>query len=142
MSVENKNTHEELRLLYQVSVTDLEFFKRQQWSATNYALLLYVAVVGVARLFEGDISNPEKLALCTVATVVAILGSYILWVLNKSIDVRKARLTAIRKNFSTTFHSAWSAIEKSEEKLSIYRSLRVVVAVGAVAVWWLVYFKL
>jgi hypothetical protein len=142
MSAENGNTHEELRLLYEVSVTDLEFFKRQQWSVTNYALLLYAAVVGVARLLDGGVSHLEKLVLCFVATGVAILAGYILWVLNNSIDVRKARLAAIRKNFSTTFHSAWSARERDEEALSIYRSLLAVVVIGVTAVWWLVYFKL
>ncbi|MCG6975562.1 MAG: hypothetical protein LJE56_04040 [Acidiferrobacterales bacterium] len=142
MSTENTNTHEELRLLYQVSVTDLEFFKRQQWSVTNYALLLYAAVVGVAQLIDGRASEVEKLVLCLVATVVAVLGNYILSLLNKSIEVRKARLQAVRKSFSTTFHSAWSAIEKSGEKNSIYWSLRVVMVVGAVLVWWLVYLKL
>ena len=142
MSVENSNTHEELRLLYQVSVTDLEFFKRQQWSVTNYALLLYAVVVGVAQLLTGDVSATEKLLLCLVATAVAILGSYILLMLNNSIDVRKARLAAIRKTFSTTFHSAWSAKEKPEEALSIYALLLAVILIGVIAVWWLVYFKL
>jgi hypothetical protein len=142
MSDENASTHEELRLLYQVSVTDLEFFKRQQWSVTNYALLLYAAIIGVARMLDGDVSRLEKLVLCSVATGVAILASYILWVLNNSIDVRKARLASIRKNFSAAFHNAWSAREKEEEALSIYRSLLAIVIIGMTAVWWLVYFKI
>ena len=142
MSGENTDTSEELRLLYDVSVTELEFFKRQQWSVTNYALLLYAGIVGVARLLQGNISNTEKLVLCLVATGVAVLGSYILWVLNNSIDVRKARLSAARKQFSTTFHSAFSAKEKAEEALSINVLLLGVVLVGAIAVWWLVFLKL
>ncbi|KPK11709.1 MAG: hypothetical protein AMJ68_04875 [Acidithiobacillales bacterium SG8_45] len=142
MSGENANTHEELRLLYEVSVKELEFFKRQQWSVTNYALLLYAAVVGVARLLNGNVSGAEKLVFCLVATGVAVLGSYILWVLNNSIVVRKARLSAVRKNFSTTFHSAWTAKEKLEEALSIYGLLMAVVVIGALTVWWLVYLKL
>jgi hypothetical protein len=142
MSAEDANSHEELRLLYQVSVADLEFFKRQQWSVTNYALLLYAAVVGIAKLLNDNGTGFERLVLCLVASVVAIFGIYILFVLNNSIAVRRARLAAIRKSFSTTFHSAWSAMEKSGEKLSIYRSLLTVVIVGALMVWWLMYFEL
>ena len=133
---------EELRLLYDLSVTELEFFKRQQWSVTNYGLLLYAGFVGVAQLLDGKITSLEKLILCLVATGVAILGSYILWVLNNSINVRKARLSAIRQQFSSAFHNAWSAKESAEEALSIYALLLAVILVGAVAVWWLVYFKL
>ena len=142
MSGENANTHEELRLLYEASVDELDFFKRQQWSVTHYALLLYAAVVGVARLLDGNVSGAEKLAFCLVTTGVAVLGSYILWVLNNSIVVRKARLAAVRKNFSTTFHSAWTAKEKPEEALGIYGLLMAVVVIGALTVWWLVYLKL
>lgn len=133
---------EELRLLYQASVTELEFFKRQQWSVTNYALLLYAAIIGVTQLLTENIGQAEKLVLCLVATAVATSGGYILLVLNNSIDVRKARIAMIRKNFSVLFHGAWSAKEKAEEALSVYRLLLAVVIIGAVAVWWLVFFKM
>jgi len=39
---------EELRLLYQVTAADLAYFKSQQWSVTNYTLLLLAGVLGVA----------------------------------------------------------------------------------------------
>ena len=41
MGEPHTQSNEELRLLYQTSVVELEFFKRQQWSVTNYGLLLY-----------------------------------------------------------------------------------------------------
>lgn len=34
---------EELRLLYQVTVSDIAFFKQQQWSISNYALTVEAA---------------------------------------------------------------------------------------------------
>lgn len=142
MITNQEKMNEELRLLYQTSVTELEFFKRQQWSVTNYALLLYAAIVGVAQLLTGNIGNVEKLVLCLVASVVGLLGAYILWVLNNSIDVRKARLDAMHQQLTDTFRKIWSIQEKPEEALSIYVLLLMVIAVGVSAVWWLVYFKM
>jgi len=59
MSDTHKQSNEELRLLYQTSVTELEFFKRQQWSVTNYGLLLYAATVSLARIFDVTICHRE-----------------------------------------------------------------------------------
>ena len=152
MSAKINNSHEELRLLYQTSVADLEFFKRQQWSVTNYALLLYAVIVGIVQVLQGNVSGPEKTVLCLVATVVALLGCYILRVLNSSIVLRRGRLITIRKSFSKDFRAAWSAMknegetektaEEEEKKYFIYRSLQAVVIAGAITVWWLVCLKL
>lgn len=142
MSKTTEQSNEEMRLLYQTSVTELEFFKRQQWSVTNYALLLYAAIVGVAQLLAGNIDRTEKLVLCLVASVVGMLGAYILWVLNNSIEVRKSRLEAIHDHFSESFRKVWSIEEKPEEALSIYVLLLLVVVVGMSATWWLVFFKM
>lgn len=140
--MDQNNSNEELRLLYQTSVAELEFFKRQQWSVTNYALLLYAAIVGVMQLLTGNIGSVEKLSLCLIASVVGLLGAYILWVLNNSIDVRKARLDAMHSHFTDSFRKVWSIQEKPEEALSIYVLLLIIIAVGVSAVWWLVYFKM
>lgn len=45
---ENESEKSDLRLLYQISVNDIALFKQQQWRATNYAVLSYVAVVAAA----------------------------------------------------------------------------------------------
>jgi hypothetical protein len=142
MGENQEQQKEELQLLYQTSITELEFFKRQQWSVTNYALLLYAAIVGVAQLLQGNVSAMEKLVLCLVATTVGLLGAYILWVLNNSIDVRKARLVEIHQHFSDNFRQIRAVQEKPEEALSIYVLLLMVVSIGVCVVRWLVYLKI
>lgn len=142
MSDSHEQSNEELRLLYQTSVTELEFFKRQQWSVTNYALLLYAAIVGITRLLDGDVSSLEKLVLCLVATIVATLGVYILFVLNNSIDIRRARLAAIRTEFTALYQSAWVAKEKDDKIFRVFSLLILVKLIGVVTVWWLVFFKM
>ncbi|MFV1997848.1 MAG: hypothetical protein ACC641_07525 [Acidiferrobacterales bacterium] len=142
MSDSREQANEELRLLYQTSVTELEFFKRQQWSVTNYGLLLYAAIVSLARLFDSGMSSAERWVLCLVATATGFASIYILKVLNNSIDVRKARLGVIREQFGPEFHHAWNSRIKEEETLSIYRLLLMIMVFGAGAVWWLVIFKI
>jgi|KBSMisStandDraft_5_1062788.scaffolds.fasta_scaffold03142_11 hypothetical protein len=51
-TVPDKGEDQELRLLYEVSVADLAFFRQQQWSIANYALLLYAALVGAVKLLQ------------------------------------------------------------------------------------------
>lgn len=135
-------TQNDLHLLYQVSTSDLEYFKRQQWNVANYALLLYAGMVGIAKLLGKGVTGSERLVLCSAATVTAVAAIYILTVLNNSIDVRKARMEAVRERLSQGFRDAWATGDKHEEALSVYRLLLVVVASGACVVWWLVYFRL
>ena len=78
MGEPHTQSNEELRLLYQTSVVELEFFKRQQWSVTNYGLLLYAAIVSVPRFFDNGISDAERWVLCLVATTIGVAGIYIL----------------------------------------------------------------
>jgi hypothetical protein len=139
---DDATTREDLHLLYQVSTADLEYFKRQQWNVTNYALLLYAGMIGIVTLLGGSVGGGERLLLCSAATVTAVAAFYILKVLNNSIDVRKARLEAVRERLSQPFRDAWAVGTKPEEALSVYRLLLVVVATGACVVWWLVYFRL
>lgn len=56
----------ELRLLYQDSIAELEFFKRQQWSVTHSASLFYAAIAGIAQLLTGNIGSGDKRVLCLV----------------------------------------------------------------------------
>ena len=44
----NERDREELRLLYNVSASDIASFKQQQWSVTNHALALHAAFLFVA----------------------------------------------------------------------------------------------
>lgn len=43
---------EELRLLYQVSVSDIAFFKQQKWWGINYILAIFAAILFIAYQFS------------------------------------------------------------------------------------------
>lgn len=46
----NVDDDEDFRLLYSSCVTELIAFKSQQWSVTNYSVLLYAAIGSVSKL--------------------------------------------------------------------------------------------
>ena len=59
---------EAVKIHYKATVDNLLFLKRQQWTITNYALILYAAVIALAR----ETSRGEKQAL----TILMIGGCW------------------------------------------------------------------
>jgi uncharacterized membrane protein len=47
-----KTLPEQLRLLYSSCVAEIAGFKGQQWKTTNNALLVYAAIVSIAKTIE------------------------------------------------------------------------------------------
>jgi hypothetical protein len=132
-----KPDHEELRLLYQVTVSDLTYFKTQQWSVTNYSLLLYAGLVGVAQMLKPNLQASDRTLLVIIVAFVLIAALVVLYKLQASIVVRQARLDAVREQFTDEFHVAWAAEKKGAERLHAIFFLRVAVIGGACLVFWL-----
>lgn len=138
---ESRKEDDELRLLYQVTVQDLAFFKQQQWSVTNYGLLLYAAIVGIPQIPNAGVTPCERLVLCLLATALAAGGAYLLYKLERSIKARRDRLSKIRRLFTKAFCLAWRSKYKDPDAPTTSILLGAILIVGAGAVWWLVYFK-
>lgn len=132
--------HEELKLLYQVSVSDLAFFKKQQWNVANYTLLLYAALVGIAQLLRPSSTCYAELLISLLATVVFVVAVWVLWQLKRSIEVRRERLRKIRADFTERFNKAWQSDKITNDALILFVVLIGVLAIGLFFVWWLVYF--
>lgn len=123
----NRHEHEELRLLYDVSVKDIEFFKKQQWLVTYYGVLVYGTLVALAK-----ISSPGKWTLCAGAISAWLLCAVLLAALEHSIGVRRDRLAAIRGKFSRAFNRAWEAGKKEKEYYIVLSCMLFALTVGAV----------
>ena len=106
----NETHHEELKLLYEISVKDIEFFKRQQWLITYYCMLAFGALVGLAKF-----GAAPRWALISSLIVVGLFAMVVLAALEYSIEVRRARLKAVRNQFTTMFNEAWQAKKKEKE---------------------------
>ena len=132
--------HDELVLLYTVSVKDIAFFKKQQWVATNYAIALYVAVIAIASHILGTLTLAHKIVLFVFSLGVMLAGIGVLCHLQNSVEVRRARLKAIRARFGEPFNTAWGAMPKKDNALHVL--LLAVVVIGFVVNAWLVILEL
>ena len=138
---ERRKAEEELRLLYQVSTQDLAFFKQQQWSVTNYVLLLYGAFFGVSQIDALNVASCERFVLCLLATALSVVGILIVYKLENSIKARRDRLKNIRRTFTESFCLAWNSKHKAPDSAAIAYLLCTVMGLGAVFLWWFVFAK-
>jgi hypothetical protein len=133
---------EELRMLYQITVSDLSYFKSQQWNVTYYALLVEGAFVGVGQLLGDGLTSVDRTVLGTLAVVCAVAALYVIGKLQRSISVRDRRLVAVRSSLSEAFRRAWSAEHKADEKVPNVFLLRGGIVITTLLTLWLVGFRL
>lgn len=127
---------EELRLLYQVSVADIAFFKQQQWSATNYAVGAYAALLVIVHQWLPSPLKPWQIwPLIVLAWAVCIAGLAIVSRLQDSILGRRTRLERIRAKFGAVFREAWSIPKPHDDTYWLLYSFMLV---GVGIVTWLV----
>jgi len=111
--------HEELKLLYSSCVSEIISFKQQQWKVTNYALLLYVAIISISKLLMFD-QSLELIFLSIAALVVLIAAWFVIGKLSSSIQERRKRQIQSRKKFSDVFMFAWGGgrpLDEIEDKI-------------------------
>jgi len=127
---------EELRLLYQVSVADIAFFKKQQWSATNYAVGAYAALlVIVHQWLHSPLKSWQVWPLIVLSWAICISGYAVVSRLQSSILGRRTRLERVRAKFGRVFNEAWSIPKPHDDT---YWLLYAFMFVGAGIVTWLV----
>lgn len=128
---------EDLRLLYQITTSDLTYFKTQQWSVAYYCFLIHAGLVGVATAIA-PLNTLDKCALGGLATLAAVAALIVLAKLQTSIVVRQARLKALRAHFGPAFIDAWSAGVKGREYLHSVYLLYGGVIITTALTWWLI----
>jgi hypothetical protein len=134
------HAREDLRLLYQVVVQDLAFFKQQQWSVTNYVLLLQAALVGLVTQLTGSTTKRgERIAVCVLAAILGFVGVFLLIKLEQSIKLRRVRLSNVRARLSQEFRDCWETPAKPPESATIAVVLGAAMVLGTVIVHWLVW---
>jgi len=133
---------EEIRVLYQVTVSDLSYFKSQQWNVTYYALLVEASLVGIAQLLDSKVRTSDRVVLAILSILAAISALYVIAKLQRSISVRQSRLDAARQLMTDVFKRAWSAEYKDDEKVPNIFLLRGGIVVTALLTLWLVSYRL
>jgi hypothetical protein len=121
--------HSELLEFHRMAVSDIAFFKQQQWQVTNYALLLYGAIVAAPKLIGAPLTGAEYSALWIVSLIVLAAGIFLLLDIEKSLAKGRNRLPAARKYFDQEItlrvyaagRDPESAIITSKERSSLAR---------------------
>ncbi len=134
--------HEELRMLYGITVTDLSYFKQQQWSVTNYALLAEAGLIGIAQLLGEPLPVADRGVLACLAVAAAVVALFVLNKLQRSVSLRQARLDAVRETLGDPFKRAWAAKHKPEDAVQSVLLLRGGILVTAALTVWLVWWRL
>lgn len=127
----------ELLALYQVTTQDLAFFKSQQWSLTNYALVALATITGVQQLPSADVTPCVATLLCLAAIFLTVLTGLLLLRLHGSIEERRARLERIYARLSEEFRSA-RGIKKSVGAWEMILPLFTLLAFALALTIWLV----
>ena len=83
---------------YRDAVDNILFLKRQQWMATNYVLLLYVAIFVIsARFFSRTDVARNWLGVLTIAAFVVHWG--MLHIFQRSIETFRNRLVWVDRTY-------------------------------------------
>ena len=140
MSSENAN-RDDLRLLYEVTVTDLTYFKSQQWTVANYGMLTYAALAGIAQIIK-PLQPIDRIVLIAIAFAACVSVLWVLQKLQTSIGVRQSRLDSIRVKLGDMFLMAWSAEYKPKERVHAIHILQGAVPLGFIVIAWIIGFRL
>ena len=108
---------DELRLLYQTSVSDIAFFKQQQFTITNYALTLQAGLLFVAyQVLKPPPLQPFALwSLLFLVCAVSAAGLLVIARLHASIEARRQRLSRVRAHFGRAFVDAWFVPKEADD---------------------------
>src|SRR4030095_4625483 len=83
---------------YKEAVDNIIFLKRQQWVATNYALLVYAAIFVISAQYFSR-TDFARNTLGIVAILTFFIHWYMIYVLQRAIDKFRARLYWIYKTY-------------------------------------------
>ena len=139
------NVTDELQLLYTALISDIQFYKSQQWSVTNYTVLIYAALIGISQILEPYRIYSLNILLVLVGFLVMVVGIKLICQLDKDYKASRSVKKKVMKKFSCTFKDYikmidknWDSEESEEKNLStqfINLLLKGVIIVGAFVVY-------
>ena len=114
MENEGRQIPEHIKLAYEDAVNNMMFFKRQQWVATNYAILVYAAIFVIsAEYFSRTDFARNWLGIIAIATFFFHL--YVIYSFDAAISKFRERLDWIYRTY-------FSGEERNNLKLFELRS--------------------
>ena len=114
MENEGRQMPEHIKLAYEDAVNNMMFFKRQQWVATNYAILVYAAIFVISAEYYSRTDFARNwLGIIAIATFFFHL--YVIYSFDAAINKFRERLDWIYRTY-------FSGEERANLKLFELRS--------------------
>jgi len=142
----NRQTGEELRLLYQNTMEEIRFIKRQQWAITNYGLLLLATVAAFYELItdSGSISCGKKSILFAISIGIAVLGTIYQCKFQSSLKYFRNRENKIREKFTKAFRDMIGENPSEYASFSYYLAVIfipfvTILWIGVFLIYWLLF---
>jgi hypothetical protein len=89
-----------VEILYRALFDELKFAKQQQWTITNYLLVLMGAMVGLAKLALASPIGFVKFILCVLVVGIVLVGFTLLLLLQLHLYTTRERLKHIKQTFT------------------------------------------
>ena len=124
-----------LLTLLQSIRSNTEFYMRQQWAVTNYAFLLYGAIIGIMnlKLLETKIGCNEKIFASIISTLMCAFAIILIVLLNSSLQANRKMVDDIYDQIPILK----KITEKSPPKTSLTWLFIVLLIVGELTVLWI-----
>lgn len=115
------NEKEDLRMLFQTRVNEITYFKKQQWQATNYAMLSYVVIfllMGILVQRKIEIGLEMKFSATILIGFIFLAVRSAIFSLTNSLDASRQSVDAVlpfmSKRFNKCYDVKWSRLKKEE----------------------------
>ena len=114
MENEGRQMPEHIKLAYEDAVNNMMFFKRQQWVATNYAILVYAAIFVISAEYYSR-TDFARNGLGIIAIATFFFHLYVIYSFDAAISKFRERLDWIYRTY-------FSGEERNNLKLFELRS--------------------
>ncbi|MBI4183174.1 MAG: hypothetical protein HY521_04140 [Proteobacteria bacterium] len=116
-----ETTHSELRLLYDESAESILFAKAQQWRTMGSTLLLYVALIAIAKVAPSNIAFVKGLSFVSFIASPAAIIILIIYQMWQHTEMKKHAV--IEKHFSSLFRDVRAIKSRLEADIHRYALL-------------------
>lgn len=131
----NDGDRSALLALLQIIRSNTEFYMRQQWTVTNYAFLLYGAIIGIINLkiVQANIACFERIILFTLSTLMCVAAIFLIIRLHNSLQTSREMVEDIYEKIPVLK----ALVEKRPQRTSLTWLFIVLISIGDIAVLWL-----
>jgi len=110
-------THAEMRMLYEESTKSIRFSKYLQWWTVGSTLVVFFALIGIAKFVSADIVYANKLTALIILLSTAVIATLIIYQFWQHTELLK--IEKISKGFSSAFREVRKS--KSQLEANIHR---------------------